>query len=284
MNKLLYVFLLLLSCARLLGQAPPTADPDKPRVFITDSQSWEYVSNSGGGGGAFASHGSGGARPQTAEIIKTFGERCPQVVTNNRLEKADYVVVLDHEGGKGVLRHRNKVAVFNHVSGDSVVSKSTLSLGGSVQDACQAITADWSAHAKEIRTAEAGANGTGAPPPQSATANATRTPPGVQSVAARQAVGQGTASAVPNPQVPGGTAAPAPAAASAAQLQIASTPDGADIEIDGGFVGSTPSTVGVVSGQHDISVKKPGFKPWERKITVSSGQVNVNAALEAGVK
>ena len=65
------------------------------------------------------------------------------------------------------------------------------------------------------------------------------------------------------------------------QLQISSTPDGADIEIDGSFVGNTPSSVGVAPGQHDISVKKTGFKPWERKITVSSGQVNVNAALEA---
>jgi hypothetical protein len=63
-------------------------------------------------------------------------------------------------------------------------------------------------------------------------------------------------------------------------LQIASTPAGADIEIDGSFVGSTFSTVGVPSGQHQLSVKKPGFKTWERKITVSSGQVTVNATLE----
>jgi hypothetical protein len=72
--------------------------------------------------------------------------------------------------------------------------------------------------------------------------------------------------------------------AARAQLQISSSPDGADIEIDGSFVGNTPSNVGVTAGQHDISVKKPGFKPWERKIAVSSGQVNVNAALEAEQK
>src|SRR2546425_13268288 len=72
----------------------------KPRLFVTDSTSWE------------ATRG-GGARPQTAEIIKTFGERCPQVVVNNQKEKADFVVVFDHEGGKGVARKRNKLAVFN---------------------------------------------------------------------------------------------------------------------------------------------------------------------------
>jgi hypothetical protein len=50
---------------------------------------------------------AGGARPQTAEIIKTFGERCPGVMVNNIQVKTDYIVLLDHEGGKGVLRHKN---------------------------------------------------------------------------------------------------------------------------------------------------------------------------------
>ena len=75
-----------------------------------------------------------------------------------------------------------------------------------------------------------------------------------------------------------------PASAAQAQLQVTSTPAAADIEIDGSFIGDTPSTVGVAPGQHQLSVKKTGFKPWERKITVSSGQVNVNAALEPEAK
>jgi hypothetical protein len=66
-----------------------------------------------------------------------------------------------------------------------------------------------------------------------------------------------------------------------AELEVSSTPDGADIEIDGNFVGSTPSTVGVVAGLHQLSVKKAGFKPWERKITVSSGHIKIDATLEA---
>src|SRR6202041_2390814 len=66
-----------------------------------------------------------------------------------------------------------------------------------------------------------------------------------------------------------------------AELEVSSTPDGADIEIDGNFVGSTPSTVGVVAGSHQLSVKKAGFKPWERKITVSSGHIKIDATLEA---
>lgn len=76
------------------------------------------------------------------------------------------------------------------------------------------------------------------------------------------------------------TSAPAPASTEQAHLQLTSTPDGADIEIDGSFVGNTPSTIGVVTGQHKITVTKTGFNPWERTITVSSGQVSVNAILE----
>jgi PEGA domain-containing protein len=65
-----------------------------------------------------------------------------------------------------------------------------------------------------------------------------------------------------------------------ARVQVSFTPDGADIEVDGSFVGNTPSTVGVSAGQHKLSVKKSGFKPWERSIAVSTGQVNVNATLD----
>src|SRR5438045_382344 len=87
------------------------ADQSKARVFITDSQSWEMVGHEAGGfdhgTGGFAGSTHGGARPQTAEIIKTFGERCPDVVINNKQDRADYVVLLDHEGGKGITKRDN---------------------------------------------------------------------------------------------------------------------------------------------------------------------------------
>src|SRR5579871_6030128 len=85
------------------AQAAPAASAapaEKARVFVTDSESWEMSGHGGGGGGVFASEQHGGARPQTAEIVKTFGQRCSEVVVNNRQDVADYIVVLDHEGGK----------------------------------------------------------------------------------------------------------------------------------------------------------------------------------------
>jgi hypothetical protein len=65
----------------------------------------------------------------------------------------------------------------------------------------------------------------------------------------------------------------------AALLDLVSTPPGADIEIDGKFVGSTPSSISVSPGDHDIAVKKSGFADWNRKVTVSSGHVNISAEL-----
>ena len=66
-----------------------------------------------------------------------------------------------------------------------------------------------------------------------------------------------------------------------AKLQMESNPSGADIEIDGSFVGNTPSDVQVPDGEHTITVKKSGFKDWERKMKVSSGSsVHLNAELE----
>jgi hypothetical protein len=66
-----------------------------------------------------------------------------------------------------------------------------------------------------------------------------------------------TESAVPKPMAPTQMAA----------ISIESTPPGADIEIDGAFVGNTPSTVNVAAGSHDIAVKKKGFADWTKKLT-----------------
>lgn len=236
-------FAVTFSHAQSMTEAPHESPPvaEKARVFITDSQSWETRGSAGGSGGVFAAESHGGARPQTAEIIKTFGERCPEVVVNNKQDIADYIVLLDHEGGKSILAHRNKVAVFEHVSGDVVMSKSTLSLGGSVQDACDAITPHWNAHGGSLRAALNTKN---------TSAQAQSTPP----AAAPPAVGP--------------------------KITVTSTPDNADIEIDDNFVGNTPSTIEVASGPHKVAVKKQGFKTWERTIKISGGDVKVSPELE----
>src|SRR5229473_2633608 len=85
---------------------------NKPHVFVKESVSSEVWGEAGGFFDVFGGHIQGGARPQTAEIIKTFRERCPGVVVTTNKEKADYVVLLEHEGGKGIIVRDNKYALF----------------------------------------------------------------------------------------------------------------------------------------------------------------------------
>lgn len=128
---------LLLSTATLAAQ-----DETKPRVFVTDSQSWESSGGFGGNARGFGGAQKGGARPQTAEIMKTFGERCPEATVTMNKDRADYVILLDHEGGKGIVLRDNKFALFNK-DGDAIKSGSTRSLGNAVKDACDALLKDW---------------------------------------------------------------------------------------------------------------------------------------------
>lgn len=73
----------------------------------------------------------------------------------------------------------------------------------------------------------------------------------------------------------------APATPTSANLHLESDPSGADIVVDGSFVGNTPSDVQVPEGEHTITVKRVGFKEWERKLKVSGGSsVHLNAELE----
>ena len=77
--------------------------------------------------------------------------------------------------------------------------------------------------------------------------------------------------------------APATTSVGLANVTIKSEPEGAEITIDGNFVGSTPSSVYLKSGEHTIVLKKTGFKTWERFMRLEAGgNISVSATLEAG--
>lgn len=63
-------------------------------------------------------------------------------------------------------------------------------------------------------------------------------------------------------------------------ISVTSTPDGAEIEIDGQFMGNTPSAFKLDPGEHHIAVRKAGYKPWEKKLKVTAGAIKLNAELE----
>ena len=114
----------------------------KPRVFVTNSESWEVSGGFGGKREGFGGSINGGARPQTAEIAKTLNKLCPECIVTMKQEKADYILMLDHEGGKDPFRQDNKYVLFNK-GGDAIKSGSTRILGNAIKDACKALTKDW---------------------------------------------------------------------------------------------------------------------------------------------
>ena len=64
-------------------------------------------------------------------------------------------------------------------------------------------------------------------------------------------------------------------------LLVKSTPDGAEITIDGKYVGSTQSTLTLAPGEHIVQIQKQGFKLWERPMTVGAGgTLTIDATLE----
>lgn len=67
---------------------------------------------------------------------------------------------------------------------------------------------------------------------------------------------------------------------SSCSLVIQSTSPGADIEIDGAFVGNTPSTTTLAAGSHQVIVKKGGFADWSRTLNVTGGTINLNAQMD----
>jgi hypothetical protein len=133
----------LITTALLAGALVAQQPKANPRVFVTDSDSWQMAGGFAAKAGAGAAGATrGGARPQTAEIIKTVNETCKEVTVTMKQENADYVLLLEHEGGKRLLQKDNKFALFDK-DGDAIKSGSTRSLGNSVKDACTALLDDW---------------------------------------------------------------------------------------------------------------------------------------------
>lgn len=54
----------------------------------------------------------------------------------------------------------------------------------------------------------------------------------------------------------------------ACSVVVASDPAGADIYVDGNFVGQTPSTIRLTTGLHRVEVKSQGKQTWKRDLDV----------------
>jgi hypothetical protein len=55
------------------------------------------------------------------------------------------------------------------------------------------------------------------------------------------------------------------------RCNFSSTPAGAEITVDGQYVGNTPSEISLPAGTHTVGFTLPGFSEWKRELIVTSG-------------
>jgi hypothetical protein len=73
----------------------------------------------------------------------------------------------------------------------------------------------------------------------------------------------------------------APAESVKGTVNVSSNPAGADVLVDGDFVGNSPAALKLTQGKHTVTVKISGYADWSKEITVQSGsEVQLSANLE----
>jgi len=73
----------------------------------------------------------------------------------------------------------------------------------------------------------------------------------------------------------------APSTPDKGTVNVGSNPIGADVALDGEFVGNSPAVLKISSGKHTVTVKMSGFKDWTRDINIQAGsEVQLTATLE----
>ena len=87
--------------------------------------------------------------------------------------------------------------------------------------------------------------------------------------------------AEPTVPVPDSVVSAAPPSTEPGTVTVSSTPAGADVMVDGAFVGNAPANLKLPPGRHSVVVTSPGFRPWSRDLTVlAASETNLNAVLE----
>lgn len=86
------------------------------------------------------------------------------------------------------------------------------------------------------------------------------------------------ASQVQNPVTEAAIVSPS---SDSAMVAVNSVPEGAEITVDGKYVGNTPSTLRLAPGDHVVRIEKPGFAIWQRDVSTTAGSsLTIAPALE----
>jgi len=64
-------------------------------------------------------------------------------------------------------------------------------------------------------------------------------------------------------------------------MSVASNPDGAEVYLDGSFIGNAPATLKLKPGKHTITVKQAGYQDWSCEVSAESGsEAHIIATLQ----
>jgi PEGA domain/PDZ domain len=234
------------------------ATQDKPRVFMAGRGTINGMTHgSAGGTGSGSGWWAAGrtdsivdSHDESMELARDFASNCPGAQVTVNPDAADYVTGLNRESKakKGLFSKNNQIQVSNK-AGDVLLASTVRSVATAAKDACNLILSDFAVHGHARPVAA--------------------TTPVVPPVPVAE-----------NFQ-PSGQASPVQRSDASTELDITSTPPNADIEIDGSFVGNTPSSLALAEGQHAVKITKNGYKPWARNVRTSKGSVRLVAELEA---
>jgi biopolymer transport protein ExbD len=114
MEKLIAVFMMF--AIIFIGTIVAQQENKPVRVYIEETESWEVESDpifsSTDKKGRITINGGGtkgGAKPRTAETIKRFNQQCKGVIVTIHKDKADFIVLLEHEGGKDLFNKNDPI-------------------------------------------------------------------------------------------------------------------------------------------------------------------------------
>jgi hypothetical protein len=130
-NRKFTVALCVILLVALLHDALSAQIDSKPRVYIIEEPAADLFS---------VADDAPNGRKQV-DVVKTFLKRCPSIVIVMRKDMANYMTLLEREGGKEIGRKDNKFVVFDR-AGSAIASGSTRTLGSALRGACSAITKD----------------------------------------------------------------------------------------------------------------------------------------------
>jgi hypothetical protein len=121
----------------------------KPRIYITDRDTWRESGWLVASNGTVVAHYDAGLVREHTENVATFNKACPGVVVTENKETADLALVWDrtdwnHTAWSG---HQNNLAIYNR-DGDVVWTGAYHRMTNAASDACKAVVKAGSAGPK----------------------------------------------------------------------------------------------------------------------------------------